>query len=510
MSRRLSIAMAFSAAIHLVAFLIADHILSGAITPSVISTPLVVSIESPGVTPNSAGTKPMPLVAEAPQPAEMPLPAGEVPPEPGEVLPEVAAANEAPPNPVISAAARGLSSDVPKSDNTDTVVVTIGSEAQRSVLTKTALSAGQKKMLNLKLKEWTEEQRDLPETMAGLSWKHDGQEYRARVSRLPADAETGIERVLVEVSTFEDDQRFSTKFQVKRLAFSSFAQFVNRWDPDVELHDDELDGRFHSNSRFHIAYDGQAQPVFRQLVTTSAHGVAFTRARGRRQRDEIFQGGIETGVRAIRLPRQFTPFSDYPLGDDANVHHLTEDTRITFRPDGSYLSQFIDSSRAGRNGVLSAGTTYFIADKGTAIHVRGTVNGKVLVYSPQRIVIEDDLVYEQDPEFSPDSDDLMGLVSDGNIEVAEARVTGPGDLLVHAAIYAKRKFIVRGIRSRQHALLYLLGSLSTGSLSATEPRYSTKIRFDPRLEEMRPPGFPMTNRYEVELRDANWTVEAVD
>jgi hypothetical protein len=31
--------------------------------------------------------------------------------------------------------------------------------------------------------------------------------------------------------------------------------------------------------------------------------------------------------------------------------------------------------------------------------------------------------------------------------------------------------------------------------TATEPRYATGIRFDPRLESRRPPGFPVTDRY---------------
>lgn len=516
MTRRLSIAMAFSAAIHLAAFVIADRFLLGDLTPSVISTPLLVSIDSLGVQAQTAADDPRAPVEETPAVALPSEPvmktaatAESAPPGPEEELPALARPSE---SVVKMAAAIGPSVDVPDSDPADAVLIIDGSDAEWSVPARAALSAGQEKMLNRKLSEWTEELHDMPEAAADVSWKHGGQEYRARVSELPADEETGIQRMLVEVSTVEDGKRFSTKLQVKRLAFSSFAQFVNRWDPDVQLHDDELDGRFHSNSRFHVAYDGRTQPVFHRMVTTSARGVDITRTRGGRRRDEIFQGGLETGVRPIRLPRHFAPFSDRRIGDGdgENVHHLNEDTRITFRSDGSYASKVIDSTRPGQTGILSAGTTYFIAGKGTAVHVRGIVNGKVLVYSPKRIVIEDDLVYEQDPEIAPGSDDMLGLVSDRNVEVAPPDVTGPDDLLIHAAIYAKRRFTVRKARFGQRALLYLYGSLSAGSLSATEPRYSTKIRFDPRLEEMRPPGFPMTDRYEVESRDADWTVESID
>ncbi len=141
------------------------------------------------------------------------------------------------------------------------------------------------------------------------------------------------------------------------------------------------------------------------------------------------------------------------------------------------------------------------------LHVKGTVNGKVLVYSPERIVIDGDLVYAQDPEEVPDADDYLGLVSDKYVDIAPPNVTGPGDLVINAAIYAKRRFAVRGYRDRNDALLYIYGSLSVGTLSATEPRYYTRIRFDQRLEELRPPGFPMTDRFEVESWDMAWEVE---
>jgi hypothetical protein len=41
-------------------------------------------------------------------------------------------------------------------------------------------------------------------------------------------------------------------------------------------------------------------------------------------------------------------------------------------------------------------------------------------------------------------------------------------------------------------------------MSATEPRYATKIDFDKRFEYLRPASFPMTRRYEVESWDQDW------
>ena len=85
-------------------------------------------------------------------------------------------------------------------------------------------------------------------------------------------------------------------------------------------------------------------------------------------------------------------------------------------------------------------------------------------------------------------------------------MTGRGDLHVQAAIYARRRFAVRNYRRSDDATLYVYGSVTAGSLTATEPRFSTELKFDTRLEGARPPQFPVTDRYEVEEWDGNWRI----
>ena len=130
----------------------------------------------------------------------------------------------------------------------------------------------------------------------------------------------------------------------------------------------------------------------------------------------------------------------------------------------------------------------------------------MLIYSENDIIINDDLLYAQDPETSH-SDDFLGLVSAKDIEVAAPSVTGPGDLRIYAAVLARGSFRVPNLYTRQTGTLHIYGSLSAGSITATEPRYGTRIRFDPRFEKMRPPGFPMTNQYEIAEWDERWMVK---
>ena len=163
------------------------------------------------------------------------------------------------------------------------------------------------------------------------------------------------------------------------------------------------------------------------------------------------------------------------------------------------------SGEAADSGALGEEPFYIVAGEGVELRVRGTVNGKVLVYSPERIVIVDDVRYSSDPRV-PGADDYLGLVAERTVEIDEPEVTGPGDLEVHASIYARNRFAVRSYRSRRSGTLVIYGSVTAGSVSATEPRFATRIEFDDRLTTMRAPGFPLSDRYELDSASGEWRV----
>lgn len=352
--------------------------------------------------------------------------------------------------------------------------------------------------------------RELPST-ASAAWSRDGHEYRAEMTRVLDAGATGIEEALIEITTERNGRHVSTKMRVKRLAFSHYAQFVDRWDPFVQIHDDEIDGRFHANSAIAIENSGGVQPVFHGTVTTTSD-IDTSMSSRRVRRNQVFLGGLETRVPRIALPKRFAPLE--AIADDAvNIVALESDSLITFFADGRYrIDPIVRGRRRGarpggaaqRAGVLGASPTYFVAAEKATLEVKGTVNGKVLVYSPTEIVIAGDLVYAADPTRVESSDDYLGLVSDGTVSVAEPDVTGPGDLDVYAAIYAKRQFAVHRYSDGERATLTVYGSVTAGSLTATEPRFRTKLRFDTRLENARPPSFPMTDRYELASWDGIW------
>lgn len=458
--------------------------------------------EAPESPPAAASTAP-PETAKAPEPE--PEPVVDAAPETGTAPAETQAAAAPLPTPLAEEA--GAIADTAAEASALLTTESTTTTVTRKVVQP--LDPRQQKMFDKKIREWTETYHKRRDGDDEVSWQDKGQRYTARFAQVPADDDMALDRLTIDISTEVDGERLTTRMQMKRLAFSSYAQFINRWDEDVQIHDDELDGRFHANSAINLTYDRDAKPQFHGKVTTSARRINITAVRARARRDEMFLGGLQTGVRSIRLPKNFIPLPQNARVRDDQVQEFDEDTRITFHPDGSYTWVSFENGLFERRGHLREPASYLLAAKKAKLHVRGKVNGKVLIYSPEQIVIVDDLVYAGDPDARTDGDDFIGLVSDKTIRIAEPKVTGPGDLEVHGAIYAKRRFMVARYRDREGGgTLKIFGSLTAGSLSATEPRFATRIRFDPRLEAARPPGFPVTDRYEVESWDSSWTVDA--
>ena len=337
-----------------------------------------------------------------------------------------------------------------------------------------------------------------------VAWQEDGREYRAVLKREANDDSMDLEQIAAEVTMTDQGSSMQTKLLFSRLAFSQFSQVVDRWDPNVQLHDDEIVGRFHSNSAVFVGATSSARPKFTGKVTTAARNLRFAGG-SRRLQNEMFQGGLETSAGRIDFPRHAAPFELSPPEEDAHVRRFEDDVHITLAGDGSYSWQSRRSEVVEHARYASDEPVYLLAGPKATLYVRGVVNGRVLVYSPQRIVIEGSLTYAHDPRRG-DSDDYLGLVSDGNVEIARPYVTGRGDLRIDAAVFARRHFIVTNIEHARSATLWIYGSLTAGTLSASEPRYATKIEFDPRFDRVRPPGFPSTNRFELANWDRSWLV----
>ena len=334
-------------------------------------------------------------------------------------------------------------------------------------------------------------------------WEQDGLRYQAALVLERARNGIDFDRVMAEVSAEDRGRQLTTLIRLKRVAFSQFTQMIDRWDPTVQLHDDEIIGRFHVNSHFNLLSDRQSMPRFAGKVTTAANG--FSKVSTGRRDEDLFPDGFETRAGRIVMPQRLQPFEWAPRNETAQIHEVMNGTRIRFFSDGSYTWSDSSAGTSQYRNEPSAQPVYFIAPRGATVYVQGVVSGKITVYSPQRIVVEGSLTYAHSPRGILGSDDYLGLVCDRYIEVAPSYVTGPGDIDIHAAIYAGRRFSVRDVDHGRPATLRILGSLTAGSVSATEPRYATRIEYDSRFEHNRPPGFPSTSQFAPEDWDGVWS-----
>jgi hypothetical protein len=361
----------------------------------------------------------------------------------------------------------------------------------------------EKAMITKNMTQLAQKLLDTNMTNSEITWSEAGHQYSARVLRQPAADSTGLEQVIAEIVTDRDGKRMKTRLSLKRLAFSHFTQLVNFWDPNIQLHDDVIEGRFHSNTEIGLAFSGGVEPRFFGKVTTAAstmtYGDGFF---GSRRKKEIFQGGTETRTERVTLPRDMPDVLNG--GDTHDRHVFNADTRIIFNGDGTYVCRAANGTGPLERVEASDHPRYLIGDKGAKLYVSGTVSGIFTVYSPTDIEIENDLVYAKDPRDTVISRDFLALISGRDIKVASAQITGIGDLHVHAALFAHRRFQIESVANGKPGTLFIFGSLTAGTILETEPRYATKMDYDKRFEYLRPASFPMTRRYEVDSWDADW------
>lgn len=411
-----------------------------------------------------------------------------------------------PPSEAVDTAPAEMTEVAPPLPEAGTVIATTSEAAETVPMVLDPLPAApiekpEQAMLTKNLSKLAQQMLDTNLTNQELSWSEKGRQYSARLLRQPAADSTGLEQVVAEIMTENNGKRMKTRLSLKRLAFSHFTQLVNHWDPNIALHDDIIDGRFHSNTEIGIAFSGGVQPRFFGKVTTAAASMTFE-GQMRRKNKDVFQGGMETRTERVLLPRDMP---DVVNGGDAATRRVFDaDTRLIFNSDGSYAWRSADGEGPLERAEPSDQPRHLIGDKGAKLYVSGTVSGMYTVYSPTDIEIENDLVYAKDPRSSLFSRDFIALISGRDIRIANSAITGAGDLHVHGALFAKRRFSIENVQHTKPGTLYILGSLTAGTIWETEPRFATKMDYDKRFEYLRPANFPMTRRYEVDSWDQGW------
>ena len=154
------------------------------------------------------------------------------------------------------------------------------------------------------------------------------------------------------------------------------------------------------------------------------------------------------------------------------------------------------------------------------VHVSGVLDGQLTIGSAVDIYIDDDITYEDStPENGPDlgSDDVLGLVSAGNIIVART-AANQNDVVIHAHMLAlDTSFTAEDYDEgypRGTLTLYggfaqqTQGAVGTFGSYGIRTGYQKDYHYDMNLLGHSPPGYPGTGKYFLTLWEELPAIEA--
>lgn len=303
---------------------------------------------------------------------------------------------------------------------------------------------------------------------------------------------------------------FGTK---KNNSFSMFAWMSNFEGNVFWITGDTVWGRVHTNGNLHV----YGRPTFMEKVTMAK---GFDPAKpGRGINRAIFKDGYEVGIAPILFP---SDLSELKTAANSGGKRYSSDIWVELDPgtaankDGwAYVyanaskTILLDSLNlndpASFNGVL-------MGDQD--VHVEGVVDGKLTITSyTDDIIVENDVVYERDPLTDVNCDDLLGLVAEDNVIVADNPANN-SDCEIDASVFARDGSFraenynsrpVSGILKMKGGIVQnIRGPVGTFSGGVIKTGFSKRYYFDQRLSEpnVRPPFFP--GYYTYALRIVNW------
>lgn len=298
----------------------------------------------------------------------------------------------------------------------------------------------------------------------------------------------------------------SVTVKLRPSKFSKFAYFSDDEPNNIWwTNQDTVWGPFHINGRLRV----YRKPHFYGKVTISKNIKYYS---NKNLDEPHFLGGFEKG---IDIPMPTNGVSDLETEasnagatisghDSVYMNFVGDSIRYRFNkygPDTTVLGSDFTS-----NGVI------FVDD--AVLNVSGTVKGKYSLtcsgngsQGKGNIFLADDLVYQNDPRTNPNSQDLLGLVAEENVLIADNSNNASGDINIHASIYCEEG----GFGSENYDTrpaggnIKLLGGIiqnvrravGTFNYWGTVSGFNKRYRYDDRLMIISPPKFPGTGGYEI-------------
>jgi hypothetical protein len=293
---------------------------------------------------------------------------------------------------------------------------------------------------------------------------------------------------------------------IAKDAFSKYTYFTD-YEPDniYFFSGDILEGPVHTNGILHIA----GSPVFKGFVSSPNNWEGHPDYENSPQ----FEGGKNLSSPVKEMPG--VQELDYlrNVGISGGLS-FSDPIFVEFKNDGTVdiSTGSIECSGWGPWEECTAqwnsptnydlGLTNGVISSSEKVFTRGVLDGKVTLHSAKEVEIMGDLLYKDDPRNNPNSNDLLGIVSEGDVVVDENahQASGSKDLEVHASIMALgESFRVEDYNSgNPRGTLTLLGGLQqkvrgpvgTFGGGAVQSGFNKAYMYDDRMSRMIPPFYP--------------------
>lgn len=279
--------------------------------------------------------------------------------------------------------------------------------------------------------------------------------------------------------------------------FSKFAYYsVSEGSYIYWTSNDTVWGPFHTQDKFKIS----GNPVFFGKVTTLK---GYSKTASSKPK---FYGGYESG---INLP--------FPANGITNVAAEASSGGKTISGNDTVYVTFVSDSIKIKYAFKGAETSYLASSfapngviyvKGAkTVRTKGTVKGRyTLASNIGDIYLDDNIVYNSDPQKNPNSTDVLGIVAKNDVFITN-NAANNDDINIHASIYCETgSFGAEAYNTRPiSGTISLLGGIvqytrgPVGTFSGTKMKsgFEKSYMYDERLLLTYPPAFPGTGSFEI-------------
>jgi hypothetical protein len=308
----------------------------------------------------------------------------------------------------------------------------------------------------------------------------------------------------------------SEVIRIARLYLPTYAKYALWMDTNGRIYfipGEEFFGHVHSNDEVWFSSNSvQGGPTFWEEMTTAANSYG-----GTIDWVEFHKEFKMNTVEGTMADIDFDSGSAYSLKNLAGTFGLVLEGDTTIKFEGQNM--LVTNERKGWNEEvvpIGADQLVYVKDSTTGssdtqaakVHVEGgQVDGRMTVVAEDDILIEDHIVYAQDPAVYPDSDDALGLISKDDVWVTQE---APDNLNLSAAMIAagvkggnnRGSFGVldynegspRGALNVNGSIVQdKRGAVGTFNSSGMATGYYKNYTFDARFGAVAPPYYPVVD-----------------